>query len=230
MSKKLYAAFVPLLAALAFAAMPAVAQAAPEWEACKEVAKETGKFTTIKCNVEKAKSNFEKILIGNLGSAVLVASKNVAGKKAVLKSATADIECTTVKDESWLWNSRGRGRDINEIDFSGCKGSGAVAECKVAEPIVVEASTRLEEESGEIYNKYFAVSGEPLAEITLSGATCPAPGTFPVTGTARGEIAVGGGRFQKFNPGEKTLEFGGPAEFTGETEQEGPGGAGIFVT
>jgi len=232
MSKKLYALFVPLLAVVALVAVPAAAQAAPQWFLCKKVAAGTGKFTTISCGTEKAASNFEKVLVGNLSSAVLVTSKNVAGVNAVLKTATGSITCTTVTDESFIWNRGGRGRDINEVEFSGCTAAGALAGCTVATPIVVEASTRLEEEAAKFYNKYFAVSEEPFTEVTLSGAGCAAVGTFPVTGTARGEIATGGtgGKIQKFNAGEKTLKFlGAEAEFTGETEQEGPGGAGVFV-
>ena len=41
---------------------------------------------------------------------------------------------------------------------------------------------------------------------------------------------MGGGKVQKFNAGGKTLQFlGEEAEFTGETEQEGEAGEGIFV-
>jgi hypothetical protein len=58
--RKLYAVFVPLLAVVAFASITAAASAAPQWEVCKEVAKETGGFTTISCETAKAKSNFEK--------------------------------------------------------------------------------------------------------------------------------------------------------------------------
>ena len=223
MSKKLYAAFVPLLAVVAFVALPAVAQAQPQWYLCKEVEKEKGEWTTIKCEVKKAKSNFELFKIGNLSSAVLATSKIKAGTKAVLsfKTKKASIECSTVTDESWLWNFKSRGRDINEVEFTGCKTAGEISTCTVTTPILVEASTRLEEEGGKIYDKFFQVSEEPFTEITLS--TCALEGTYKVTGTTRGEVA---GKVLKFS-GE-TLKFGSEkAEFTAETEQEGPGGAGI---
>src|ERR1017187_7170514 len=232
MPKRLLIGLAPLLAVAAFAVMPVAAQAAgPQWYVCQKVTLKTGKFTTIKCTIE-GEGNFEKVRIGNLSSAVLVVSKNVAGHKAVLRfpKIASGIECEVVKDESWLWNSRMRGRDINEIEFSKCKGFGLLAKCTVAEPIIVEAATRLKEVAGKIYNEYSAVSGEPLAELTFSGAECPAPGTNSVTGTVMGEIAAGGGKFQKFNAGELTLEYlGEKAEFEGETEQEGAGGEGVFV-
>ena len=233
MPKRLLIGLAPLLAVAAFAVMPVAAQAAgPQWYVCQKVTLKTGKFTKINCAIEKAESNFEKVLIGNLSSAVLVVSKHVAGHKAVLRAPkiASGIECEIVKDESWLWNSRMRGRDINEIEFSKCKGFGGLEKCTVAEPIIVEAATRLKEVAGKIYNEYSAVSGEPLTEWTLSGAECPAPGTNSVTGTVMGEIAAGGGKFQKFNAGELTLEYlGEKAEFEGETEQEGAGGEGVFV-
>src|ERR1017187_6839922 len=115
MSKRLLIGLAPLLAVAAFAVMPVAAQAAgPQWYVCQKVTLKTGKFTKINCAIEKAESNFEKVLIGNLSSAVLVVSKHVAGHKAVLRAPkiASGIECEIVKDESWLWNSRMRGRDI----------------------------------------------------------------------------------------------------------------------
>ena len=222
MSKKLYAAFVPLLAVVAFVALPAAAQAAPQWYRCVKVAAGTGKYEDAKCE-KKVAGNYEKKLIGNLSSAVLAISKNKTGTKAVLsfKTKKASIECTTVKDESWLWNFKSRGRDINEVEFTGCKAAGEISTCTVTTPILVEASTRLEEEGGKIYDKFFQVSEEPFTEITLS--TCALEGTYKVTGTTRGEVA---GKVLKFS-GE-TLKFGSEkAEFTAETEQEGSEGEGI---
>ena len=49
MSKKLYAAFVPLLAVVAFAAMPATSQAAFHWYTCKHEATATHKFSDSEC-------------------------------------------------------------------------------------------------------------------------------------------------------------------------------------
>ena len=229
MSKNLYAAFMPLLAAIAFAAMPAAAQAIePQWEVCTEVVKETGKRATIKCETEKAKSDFEWKLVGNLSSSVLTLTQNVSGKTILLENEakTAGITCETAKDESYVWNRASRGRDINEVEFSGkCKGVGGLAACSVTEPIVVEAATRLEEEAAtkKFFNKYSAVSGEPFTEITLSGATCPKgnPVTAQVAGTARGEVPERSSK-QKFNGGEFTLTlFGEKWEITGEVEMEG---------
>jgi hypothetical protein len=221
--RKLYAVLVPLFAMAAFVAVPAIAQAQPQWEVCKEVAKETGSFSEIKCATPKTKGNFEWTKPVGVTAAVLVNSKNVSGKSAKLKTPGGSITCTTVKDESYLWNRALRGRDINEVEFTGCTTAGALAGCKVKEPIVVEAATRLEEEAAtkKIFNKYTPVSGEPFTEITVEG-TCTVPaGTYPVVGTARGEMTEHENK-QKFNAGEKTLEFlGEKAEFEGETEQEG---------
>jgi hypothetical protein len=49
MSKKLYAAFAPLLAVVAFAAMPATSQAAFHWYTCKHEATATHKFSDSEC-------------------------------------------------------------------------------------------------------------------------------------------------------------------------------------
>jgi hypothetical protein len=232
--KKLYAAFVPLFAVIAFVAVPAAAQAQPTWEACKEVAAGKGKFTTNKCTVEKASSNFEWEKVGNISSALLTDTKNVAGTVAVLENEekTGGIECKKVEDESWVWNRAGRGRDINEVFFTECKGILGLEKCTVTVPIVVEAYTRLEEEAGKIYNKFFPVDGEPFTEITLAGAECPVPAnTYPVTGTARGEMTAHGNR-QKFNAGAFTLEFlGHKSEFRGEVEAElSPSKGGVRVS
>ena len=111
------------------------------------------------------------------------------------------------------------------MKFTGCTAGGAIAGCTVAEPISLRVQTALIEEGGKIYNVYSPVS----ASVTLTPSP-PCPGTSTVTGVARGEIPVGGGKVQKFNAGEKTLKFlGEEAEFEGETEQEGVAGEGIFV-
>ena len=55
MSKRFYAAFVPLLAVVAFAAMPATSQAAEShWYTCKHEATATHKFSDSECQKEVA--------------------------------------------------------------------------------------------------------------------------------------------------------------------------------
>jgi hypothetical protein len=229
--RKLYAVFVPLLAVVAFASVTAAASAAPQWQVCK--AKTGGKFTTIACSTEGTPKSFEKETIGSLlkNEQVQTTSKNIGA--VTLAGEAGGISCTTVADKGFIWNSRGRGRDIDEIEFSGCTGTGGLATCTVTNPIIAEAATKLEESGGVVTNKYSAVSGEPFAEVTLANKgteVCPAPGTFPVTGTAVGTFTGTSGKVQKFSG--KTLTFlGKEAEFKGETEEEGTsGGAGIFVT
>jgi hypothetical protein len=229
--KKLYAALVPLFAVIAFVAVPAAAQAQPTWEACKEVTKETGKFTTNKCNVEKVKSNFEWEKIGNLSSALLADSNNVAGTEAVLTipALGAEIKCTTIKDESWLWNRAAVGRDMNEVLFTVCTALGNINKCTVTVPIEVEAYTKLEEKTGKIFNVFYPVAGNVFAEITLSGTGCQAPGTSAVEGTASGEMTAHGNK-QKFSGATLTFD-GDPAEFKAETEQElSPSKGGVRVS
>src|ERR1019366_172317 len=55
MSKRFYAAFVPLLAVVAFAAMPATSQAAFHWYKCEHFAAATHKFSDSEC--QKAVAN-----------------------------------------------------------------------------------------------------------------------------------------------------------------------------
>ena len=225
--RKLYALLLPVLALVAFASVTAAASAAPEYELCKEVTKETGKFTTIGCTTEKAKSNFEKELVGNLSNGVVTTSKNKSGTVAVLKAGESGIECTVVADEAYIFNRAGVGRDLDEISFTKCKATGALASCTVAEPIEVEANTILEETGGVIFNKLTPPTGEPFTEVDLTGTGCP--GKVPVTGTVKGEFTGKSGKIEKFKGGE--LKFGTTAaEFEAEIENEGPKGAGIFLS
>ena len=74
MSKRILACLAPLVAVAAFAVVPVVAQAAPEWYVCQKVTAKTGKFTKINCATEKAESNFEKVKVGEFPG-VTVTSK-----------------------------------------------------------------------------------------------------------------------------------------------------------
>lgn len=59
MSRKIYAAVLPLLAVVAFAAMPATSQAAFHWYKCEKVEAGKGKFSTNACTAEGEKKEFE---------------------------------------------------------------------------------------------------------------------------------------------------------------------------
>jgi hypothetical protein len=230
MSRKLYAAFVPVLAAVAFMVVPALAQAAPQWYKCEKVAGGTGNYTKINCATEKAGSNFEKVLIGDLSHAVLALSKNVPGTVAELEvpALGGGVLCKKIEDESYLWNRAGSGRDINEVLFTECEGTGTLAGCVVAEPIEVEAYTELLNVGPPFINRFYPVGGSGVFTVlVLEG--CPFAGAYPVTGTVDGEIAEGEEQVQKFTEG--TLKLGeNEATFKAKTEQVGAAKEeGIFV-
>ena len=157
MSNKRYAVFVPLLAAVAFAVIPAVAQAAPEWYACQKVAAKTAKFTKINCKTEKAESNFEKVKVGEFPG-VTVISANVLGKEAVLTAAAGGITCKKIADKGVLWNEELEsgvvGRAFNVVKFSECTATGGLVGCTISQPIRLRVNTALTEEGGKIYNVY----------------------------------------------------------------------------
>jgi hypothetical protein len=100
MSRKLYAAFVPLLAVVAFAIAPAAAQAAPHWYSCHEVAAGTGKYTDPDCT-KLAKGNFELTRLPFTSAKTQV----ITWGKLTLHNATlGEVTCKKI-DAGNVWNT-----------------------------------------------------------------------------------------------------------------------------
>ena len=109
MSKKTYAAFVPLLAVAAFAVMPAVAQAQPHWYSCEASSK--GKFEDTKCTKAAPPEDFEWVRIP---AGVPVKVTSTSSPTLTLAAAGLTLTCT-VKDKGTIENPAGGGAGTDEI-------------------------------------------------------------------------------------------------------------------
>jgi hypothetical protein len=126
MSKKLYAAILPVLAVAAFALAPAVAQAAPKWEICKHEATATHKFSDSECQKEVANTgNWEWVAIPN-GKANLVQVVTF-GKLKLTAASGLVVECKVI-DAGNIWNLAAGGLDeITAFTNYECKATPAEA-------------------------------------------------------------------------------------------------------
>src|ERR1017187_8873682 len=100
MSKKLYAALLPLLAVSAFAMAPAVAQAEPHWYSCHEVAAGTGKYTDPGCT-KKVAGNFE------LTRLPFTSAKTpfiISGTVSLKNASTGELGPCRVSGAGNVWN------------------------------------------------------------------------------------------------------------------------------
>jgi hypothetical protein len=101
MSKRFYAAFVPLLAVVAFAAMPATSQAAFHWYTCKHEATATHKFSDSECQKEVANTgNWEWVRLPFNSAKTQVIT---FGKLTLKSSNGIEITCKKV-DAGNIWN------------------------------------------------------------------------------------------------------------------------------
>jgi hypothetical protein len=101
MSKKLYAAFVPLLAVVAFVAMPAAAQAAPHWYICKHETAATHEYTDSACSVKlTGKGEYERLRLPFTSAKTRVKTFGVL----TLTNATLHSAKCFVDDHGKIWN------------------------------------------------------------------------------------------------------------------------------
>ena len=107
MTKKLYAAFLPLLAVTAFTVMPAVAQAAPHWYSCES--KAGGKFKDAFCKEAASSGTFEWAKIKE-GESVTVKTKNAIEINGQGFSMTCEA-----KGKEKIENPVGGGAGVNSI-------------------------------------------------------------------------------------------------------------------
>jgi hypothetical protein len=138
MSRKLYAALLPVLAVVAFAAMPAIAQAQPHWYS---------NGVKIKAGTKEVPNDVQVTTTGTL----------------TLHALKRAIECK-VKDKGSIWNPAGGGAgedEITEFVNSECKIVEGAAICTVATELEVIALnlpwyTILEVIAGEIRDRIYA--------------------------------------------------------------------------
>jgi hypothetical protein len=97
MSKKLYAALLPLFAVAAFAVMPAVAQAAPHWYKCE--AKAGGGFHDPDCTETGGTKNFELTRLPFTSAQTQISSYGILP----LTSAIGELRCKNL-DAGNIWN------------------------------------------------------------------------------------------------------------------------------
>lgn len=135
MSKKLYAAFVPLFAVAAFAVMPAVAQAQPHWYSCQSGHKE---FKNALCTEASSAGPFGWVRIAE-NKPVTVTSEG--SPTLTLHALAKEITCG-VKDKGTITNPTGGGAGINSItEFENKECVAApTAICAAGEVLTVVAS------------------------------------------------------------------------------------------
>lgn len=140
MSKKLYAAFLPLLAVAAFAVLPAAAQAqVPHWYSCQ--AKAGGTYENSVCTKTGAGKLFEWV---KTAEGVPVVVKTTGSPTLTLHALGAEITCK-VLDYGVIENPVGGGVGIDlitEFVNSGCVSTPTTA-CPAAEIIVFHAGKPL---------------------------------------------------------------------------------------
>jgi hypothetical protein len=118
MTKKLYVAFLPLLAMAAFTIMPAMAQAAPHWYSCES--KTGGKFKNSTCTEAASSGTYEWVKTAE-STPITV---KVSGGLEVYSLGL--IRFCSVKSREKIENPAGGGAgvsSITELEFSECKSS-----------------------------------------------------------------------------------------------------------
>jgi hypothetical protein len=205
--KKLMLSVVPLLAVIAFAAMPAMASAATkEYGTCATGTPETKppcktgeKFTAFKGKTEFTAVTGKKVS----AKFVLEAEGSVAG-----------IECTSYTSAGKEWNESGVGQSEETLTFDECKGTGALAGCEV------NPTTAKHEITGVVTNVVLSETEIEIKVVSGFNVKCGTTEEGNVTGSAKGTQALSS-NVTKF-PAKATefnLKFAGlDSSITGEAE------------
>jgi hypothetical protein len=227
MSKKLYAALLPVLAVVAFASMSAAAQAAPHWYLCEKVAAGTGKFTEAGCKTAGT-GNFEKKKVGT--TAVAVTTKGTL----TLKALGLTVKCT-VKDKGTVVNPAGEGAGQDSItefvneDCTGCptEPTSVTVAASATKPIATELEEVEESKVKVVRDKLKALEVTVVCpELTdlFTGELLPKFGAGTGTGTSASFFEFGTGS------GELKDSSGNKATVEGKDFVEGPSGAVVLVS
>jgi len=110
MSKKLYAAFVPLLAVVAFALAPAAAQAEPHWYKCEHLGGATHKFKDSSCSEATTTGEYELTRLPFTSVKTRVKTFGVL----TLTDSTLVIKCF-VDDHGKVWNTALTSPGLDEV-------------------------------------------------------------------------------------------------------------------
>lgn len=113
MSRKIYAALLPLLAVIAFASMSGAAQAAPHWYICKHETVATHEWSDSACSVASAKKGeYERVRLPfNEAEKTRVTT---FGKLTLEASTGATVTCF-VSDRGKIWNVALTTNGLDEI-------------------------------------------------------------------------------------------------------------------
>ena len=230
MSKKLYVAFLPLLAVTAFTVMPAMAQAAPHWYSC--VKQTGGKFKNSTCTEAAPSGTFEWAKTAESTPITVKASGTLELRSLGL------IRTCFVKSKGKIENPAGGGAGVNsitELEFGECRSDNEEVcrepttftvlhnEKKLSATNSLPATLINGEENGKN-----VVRGDEIREIELQ-AFCDGvfSGLFqhgsltPKIGSNLAEFGKGSGELEGTGGGKLTfsgnLHLEGPAEDKGIT-------------
>jgi len=118
MSRKIYAALLPVLAVAAFAAIPATSQAAVHWFKCEHSAAKTHKWTDSSCSVANAKTEGEyervELPLEKEGKVTKIRVKTFG--VLTLSVGTVHVTCF-VDDHGKVWNKTAATNGLDEVQF-----------------------------------------------------------------------------------------------------------------
>jgi len=208
MSKKLYAALLPILAVVAFASMSGAAQAAPHWFVCEKLGTETGKFTDSEC--EKAGKGFWEWVKAKEAPKTQVIT---FGKLTLTTSTGATITCK-VLDGGNAWNTEAAGKD-EILAFTNY-------ECTISPESACKKGLALTAEGLSEGGFWPSVLEEPEAKVIrdkIEGIkirfTCTEPAiSLLFSGTLKPKFVLGHPSFFEFGAGSGELEAPGPVKAT----------------
>lgn len=171
MSRKIYAAFVPLLAVVAFASVTGAAQAAPHWYKCE--AKAGGKYHDPDCT-EKTGTAFELTRLPFEKEGVLTRKEVSTFGKLTLSVPSVPLTATcNVLDEGLIWNvsEATAGKDeITVFENHKCKATACTGTLAIAAENLPYPTELTEVVAGTIRDKI----GTTAKEVTIK-VTCSSP-------------------------------------------------------
>jgi hypothetical protein len=171
MSKKIYAALLPVLAVVAFAIVPSMASAATSWGTCQEAA-----TTSTNCPAGEKFNEFPEF--EHIGI-----DTRMVGEKFVLENVakTADIECFSLENIGYDFNIGKVGHSREILVFDSCKGSGLFKECSI------NSKTNHEIE-GDVTNEVVAATEVKITLTTGFNVKCLKGGVEENLGEVTGSV------------------------------------------
>lgn len=220
MSRKLYAAFVPLLAVIAFAVMPAIAQAEPHWYKCE--AKAGGTYHDPDCTETAGTKLFAQTRLPFTSEKLPIATYGIL----VLHNATLGTVTCHVVDEGNIWNTTLAAAGKDEITLF--TNSSCVASPTACPGITITALRKGSPLSETNAWPTHLIPGPPIRDVIEEieiKVVCPGVIETTFTGTLMPKIVNGSPSFAEFDAesGHLTSSLVGEAKVTGKdflAEQE----------